>query len=223
MGRAPAIVGLLLALSTAILIALLGPLLLFNPWFVSLEQQRADVPTQLQASQQAVDHVTGQIVADLWTDGSFDAGLHDDEPLLTDDEKSHMRDVGSLIRVLGTLAIIAAVVLGLCILTLRHERRRIGRLLLTAAGIVGVVAVVLAAFFATSFDQAFLAFHRVFFPQGNFLFGPDSNLLRLFPEPFWFEAALAAGVLIVLSATLVSLVGFRMWRVSPSSAELPPA
>ena len=223
MGRAPAIVGLLLALSTALLIALLGPLLLFNPWFVSLEQQRADVPARLDAPQQAVDHVTGQILADLWTGGSFDAGLYDDVPFLTDDEKSHMRDVGSLIRVLGTLAIIAAVVLGLCLLTLRHERRRIGRLLLTAAGTVGVVAVVLAAFFATSFDQAFLAFHRVFFPQGNFLFGPDSNLLRLFPEPFWFEAALAAGVLIVLSATLVSLVGFRMWRVSPSSAELPPA
>lgn len=223
MGRAPAIVGLLLALSTALLIALAGPLLLFNPWFVSLEQQRADVPARLQTAQQQVDRVTAEVLSDLWTGGTFDAALDDDAPLLTDDERSHMRDVGSLVRVLGTLAIIGAVVLGLCLLTLRLERRRVGRLLLTAAGIVGVAAVALAVLFAVAFDQAFLAFHRVFFPQGNFLFGPDSNLLRLFPEQFWFESALTAGVLIVLSATLVSFIGFRLWRDAPAGIDALPS
>ena len=212
MGRAPALVGLLLALAVAVLIAISGPLLLFNPWFVSAEQARHDVPGRLATSQAEVDRVTGAILGDIWTGGDFTVSLRDDQPLLDPDERSHMRDVGSLVRLLGTLAVVSALVVLFGLLTLRHERRRVGRLLLLSAGIVGCLAVVLAAIFAVAFDQAFLAFHRIFFPQGNFLFGPDSNLLRLFPEPFWFEAALVAGLAIVVSALVVTLVGWRLWR-----------
>jgi hypothetical protein len=218
MRRAPAPVGRLLAISVALLTALAGPLLLFNPWFVSWEQARTDVPARLGSSQQVVDRITGEVLGDLWTGGSFDVALPGKPPLLDAAERSHMRDVGSLVRVLATLTAIAAVATLLCLLTLRHERRRIGRLLLIAAGIVGVVAVAAALTFTVAFDQAFLAFHRLFFPQGNFLFGPDSNLLRLFPEPFWFEASLAAGVTIVVAAALVSLIGWRLWSARPAAA-----
>jgi uncharacterized membrane protein len=72
--------------------------------------------------------------------------------------------------------------------------------------------VLLGVVMVFAFEPAFLAFHELFFPQGNFLFGPDSNLLRLFPEPFWFEASLAAGLSILLAALVASLVGWRMLR-----------
>ena len=75
-------------------------------------------------------------------------------------------------------------------------------------------AMLIVILFAVAFDQAFLAFHRIFFPQGNFLFGPDSNLLRLFPEPFWFDAALAAGGSIVVTALAVAAIGWRLLRRS---------
>jgi integral membrane protein (TIGR01906 family) len=217
MGRAPALVGLLLAVSIAVLIALAGPLLLFNPWFVSLEQARSDVPARLETSQPNVDRVTGAVLGDIWGGGDFEVSLDGRQPLLDRNERSHMRDVASLVRLLGTLAIVSAVVVAFTLLTLRRERRRVGRLLLVSAGIVGTVAVVVAAIFAVAFDQAFLAFHRVFFPQGNFLFGPDSNLLRLFPEPFWFDAALIAGVSIVVAALLVTVVGWWLWRARSDS------
>jgi integral membrane protein (TIGR01906 family) len=212
MGRAPALVGLLLAVSIAVLIALAGPLLLFNPWFVSLEQARSDVPARLETSQANVDRVTGAVLGDIWGGGDFEVSLDGRQPLLDSNERSHMRDVASLVRLLGTLAIVSVVVVAFTLLTLRRERRRVGRLLLVSAGIVGTVAVVVAAIFAVAFDQAFLAFHRVFFPQGNFLFGPDSNLLRLFPEPFWFDAALIAGVSIVIAALIVTVLGWWLWR-----------
>jgi uncharacterized membrane protein len=77
---------------------------------------------------------------------------------------------------------------------------------------MGLLALVIGLLFALAFDQAFLAFHEVFFPQGNFLFGPGSNLLRLFPEGFWFESALTAGGLIILTAATVSAVGWRLAR-----------
>jgi uncharacterized membrane protein len=77
---------------------------------------------------------------------------------------------------------------------------------------VGVLAIVLGVLFAVAFDQMFLAFHELFFPQGNFMFGPDSNLLRLFPEGFWFDASLTAGTAIVLTAVAVTVAGWRLSR-----------
>lgn len=214
MRRAPAIVGLLLAVAAALLIALAGPLLLFDPWFVSAEQARHDVPALLATSQAEVDRVTGQVLADIWTGGDFSVALDGSAPLLTADERSHMRDVSALVRVLGTLALVALAVLVACVLVLRRERRRLGGLLLIAASSIGLAALLVAILFAVAFDQAFLAFHRIFFPQGNFLFGPDSNLLRLFPEPFWFDAALAAGGSIVVTALAVAAIGWRLLRRS---------
>jgi integral membrane protein (TIGR01906 family) len=207
--------GLMLVVAAAVLIGLVGPLLLFNPWFVSLEQARSDVPARLGTSQAEVDRATGGILCDLlFSCDDFGQGINGGPPLLTDDERSHMRDVGNLVRslwVLVGLAILGAV---LALRALRQDRRLIGRLLIAAGGLVGVIAFIFAAFFATAFDQAFLAFHELFFPQGNFLFGPDSNLLRLFPEGFWFETSLVAGSTIVLAALVASVVGWRLVRGS---------
>ena len=73
-------------------------------------------------------------------------------------------------------------------------------------------AVLLGVFFAVAFDTAFAAFHAIFFAAGTWQFGPDSNLLRFFPEPFWFEIALVAGVTILVGAVLVALLGVRDLR-----------
>jgi len=209
--NSPALVGLLLALSLGLIVALTGPLLLFDPWFVSFEQSRNAVPERLGTTQVEVDAVTVGILRDLFTNGTFEEGFGAG-PLLTDEERSHMRDVGGLVRVLTALLAAALIAALVAAIALRREPRRLGRVMLVAGGVTGGLAVVLAALFAVAFDQAFLAFHELFFPQGNFLFGPGSNLLRLFPEGFWFEASLAAGVAIIGSALIVSLVGWRLSR-----------
>jgi uncharacterized membrane protein len=92
---------------------------------------------------------------------------------------------------------------------LSPERHRRGRLMLVAAGSLGALAIGLGAFFAVAFDTAFAAFHAIFFESGTWQFGPDSNLLRFFPQPFWFEIALVAGLSIVLGAALVALLARR--------------
>lgn len=84
--------------------------------------------------------------------------------------------------------------------------------MLIAAGGIGVAAILLAGIFAVAFEPAFLAFHALFFPAGTFLFAPGSNLIRLFPEGFWFDAALAAGATIILAALVVTGIGLRRWR-----------
>ncbi|HYI65711.1 MAG TPA: DUF1461 domain-containing protein [Candidatus Limnocylindrales bacterium] len=191
---------------------LTGPLLLFNPWFTSVLQSRHEVAAELDASQAEIDRVTGEILVDLYVGGDFDAALTDGPPLLDERERSHMGDVSWLVRLLAGITVLALV---LALVTggwLRHEQRRQGRIMFTAAGIVGGLAITIGAVFAVAFEPAFLAFHAVFFPPGTYLFSEGSQLIVLFPEGFWFEATLIAGTTIVLTALVVSVIGFARWR-----------
>jgi integral membrane protein (TIGR01906 family) len=199
-------------------IVLTGPLLLFNPWLVSAEQARHGVAVSLGTDQAGVDHVTAVMLRDLFTDGDFLANLDNDPPILDASERSHMSDVGRLVRVMAVLEATAIVVLLLTAWWLRGERARRGRLLLTAALAVGVVALVLGVFFAVAFETAFAAFHMVFFPEGTWQFGPDSNLIRLFPEPFWFEVALLAGLSILIGAAVAGWLARRDMRAATAGA-----
>lgn len=205
-------VALALGVSVAVLVMLVGPLLLFNPWFTSALQSRHAVAQSFGTSQDEVDRVTGEILVDLYVGGPFDAALEPGEPLLDESERSHMHDVSRLVRILVGVALVAAAAALAAGMTLRREPRRFGFVLLVAGGVIGTVAVVLAVVFAVAFEAAFLAFHEVFFPPGTYLFADGSNLIALFPEGFWFDAALAAGASIVLAAVLVSAIGFAQWR-----------
>ena len=197
----------------SVAIALVGPLALFNPWFVSLEQARNGVPGHLATTQVEVDRVTGAMLCDLvFGCDDFSERIDPATPLLTDAERSHMRDVAHLVRALWIALVIAIGLVIASLVALRREPRRAGIVMLWTSGAVGIAAIAAGGFFALDFDQAFLAFHELFFPQGNFLFGPDSNLLRLFPEGFWFESALVAGLLIVLSCAAITLAGWRLAR-----------
>jgi integral membrane protein (TIGR01906 family) len=212
MERAPWVIGLLFGLSLSVIILLLGPLLLFNPFFTSALQVRHGVAAELGTTQAEVERVTGSYLADIYLDGHFDASLDGGGPLLDESERSHMTDVSRLVRLLAGILVVALVLAGVTAAWLRREPRRQGRIMLLAAGAIGAAAVVLAIVFAVAFEPAFLAFHELFFPPGTYLFATGSELIVLFPEPFWFDAALLAGAAIVLVAVVVSLIGLWRWR-----------
>ena len=214
--RAPGGIGVAFALAAALAIVLTGPLLLFNPWLVSAAQARHGVAASLGTDQANVDRVTAVMLRALFTDGDFIARLDDDPSILDASERSHMADVGALVRILAGLEVAAIVVLLITARWLRAERARRGRLMLGAAVAVGAAALVLGIFFAVAFEAAFTAFHALFFQAGTWQFGPDSNLIRLFPEPFWFETSLLAGISILLTALLAAWLAGRGMRSEPA-------
>jgi uncharacterized membrane protein len=207
--RAPVPVALTFAVAAALAITLTGPLLLFNPWLVGLEQARHGVPALLGTDQPTVDRLTGSMLGDLFLNGDFAVSLDGSQPVLDASERSHMRDVGGLVRALVALEAVALAALLLAGRRLRAEPARRGRLLLVGAAVVGAAAIVAALIFAVAFEAAFAAFHAIFFAAGTWQFSADSNLLRLFPQPFWFELSLVAGAVIALSAVAVALLGRR--------------
>jgi uncharacterized membrane protein len=216
--RAPFPVAIVFAIAAALAITLTGPLLLFNPWLVGVEQARHDVPARLGTDQPTVDRLTGSMLGDLFLNGDFTVSLDGEQPVLDASERSHMRDVGALVR---ALILIEAAALAALLITgwrLRAERARRGRMLLVGAAVVGGAAVMAALVFALAFDVAFAAFHSLFFAAGTWQFGADSNLLRLFPQPFWFELSLVAGIVIAVSAVAVALLGRRDLALAPATA-----
>jgi hypothetical protein len=124
--------------------------------------------------------------------------------LFTADEYAHMADVRAVFR-----GAEYAAALGLFVMIFRVQRaRRRGDALrlvragtLTATGIVAAIGIAAAL----AFDPLFLLFHEVFFPQGNFLFAPNSNLIRLYPEWYWQGVTAGVGASFIAVSLLVAL------------------
>src|SRR5436305_311565 len=83
---------------------------------------RGGVPAPLATNQAEVDRVTGAMLCDLLV-GCDDFGerITPSTPLLTDAERSHMRDVARLVRVLWLVLVVAVGLLVAGAVALRRE------------------------------------------------------------------------------------------------------
>ncbi len=72
---------------------------------------------------------------------------------------------------------------------------------------MGVAFVVVGAFAAVAFDQAFTLFHEIFFPGGDWSFDPATeHLVQLYPTPFWeLTAAVLVGGSVLIGAVVWAL------------------
>ena len=129
-------------------------------------------------------------------------------------EQRHMADVRAVFIAVEIAALVAATVL--FVLVARANARgpaAVARLLRSAALAAGIGVALLAAAAAVSFDALFLAFHEVFFPQGNFLFDPaTSNLLKLYPDEYWYGVTLRIGLSFVAACVLIGAVAHATLR-----------
>jgi integral membrane protein (TIGR01906 family) len=112
----------------------------------------------------------------------------------------------------GLAALVVTLFLGL------HQARRVilQQALMTGSiltlSLIGAIVLVAIVAWNTFFD----AFHDVFFESGTWRFNYSDTLIRLFPEQFWFDAALAVGVLTTAGALLLLLFTWH-WGSKESS------
>lgn len=207
--RSPTIRAVVAGVAAVIAIVGFTLALFFNPLWVGFEQERSGVPEITGYTSDEVRAVTGSILADLFIGPPAFAATVDGRPVLDAAERSHMVDVRNVL--IPVTILFGAAIAVLVLLLATNWRRRwlwraiaLGSSALAAAGIVVGLAVV---FF---FDAAFLLFHLVFFPQGNFSFDPRTQrLTQLFPDQFWTETSIAIAVTGVVLAIAVSVVARR--------------
>lgn len=121
-------------------------------------------------------------------------------------EVEHMTDVKRVILYSLTFAGLMLVAALLSARTLPTKAPGVVRSsLFTGSWLTLVLVAVLGVSGLLGWESFFTTFHEVFFPQGNWQFRMSDTLIRLYPPQFWVDAALTAGI-IVLLVTVVLLI-----------------
>ena len=178
---------LLLAVSAAALAIGATTAIFLTPPVVHILLRASDAATLLEVEPRVAEALSDALVGDLLTGGAFEAPLGG-APLLSAGERSHLADVGRLLR-----AVLVAGLGGLLVLTGARLRRRAWLRAAIRDGAVLIVggALLAAAAFALAFDATFAFFHGLFFAAGTWTFNPATDrLVQLYPQDFWVLAAM---------------------------------
>jgi integral membrane protein (TIGR01906 family) len=211
---------LIITISVPILLTLLSVRLVMTPLFLQFEYNRPGFPDdiygltkaeRLEYAPYALDYlINGEPISYL-AELEFPNGT----PLFNGREMRHMQDVQTVTQMAFALLIANGITFVAISTWLWHKQRlfqaiRDGSLLtLSMIGAIVVVAVV-------AWDTFFTSFHRLFFESGTWRFAYSDTLIRLFPEQFWFDAALMIGGLTGLEALLLLVMGLRGTNLTQS-------
>ncbi|PLW80665.1 hypothetical protein C0585_01605 [Candidatus Woesearchaeota archaeon] len=108
-----------------------------------------------------------------------------DNSFFTDAEISHMKDVKKIFTLLNYIYYISFIILVIFLIYLIKKNILI---IILPSVILGIILALVTFFifsiipFSTSFD----GMHNTIFPQGNYSFPADSNLIQLFPIGFFY-------------------------------------
>lgn len=207
--RYSSLLGVIAGLSAILVIVGLAVAAFFNPLWIAFEQDRTGVAAITGFTPGQVQGVTGSILADLFFGPPAFAVSVNGRDVLDAAERSHMVDVRAVL--LPALLVLAVATMAGAILVARYRRERwLWRAVGRAAGALTVIGVVVGIGVLFFFDAAFLLFHLVFFPQGNFSFDPRTErLTQLFPEQFWTETTIGVAAVGLALAAVVALLARR--------------
>ena len=142
----------------------------------------------------------------------------DGEPLYTEREIIHMRDVKGLVRGVSWAPVVTGgLVLAYALGGLAVQGRRFLPVLANRALVAGLGSIatllVLGLALAVAFPLLFRLFHEISFANDFWLLDPNRhNLIRMFPQGFWFEATMFIAVATVLEALALAGAGWAAVR-----------
>lgn len=200
------------------LLVLIAARIVMTPLFLQFEYNRADFPPdpygftredRLTYAPLAVDYLLNGAGIEFLADLRFSDGTL----LYAADELRHMRDVKALTQIAFGGAVISGVAAAGAIVYLRRRGRgELSRALFFGAALtLGIVAAIVIVALV-DWEFFFVSFHQLFFASGTWYFPTSDTLIRLFPEQFWFDAALTVGGITVVTALVVFIVTLRSLR-----------
>ena len=129
-----------------------------------------------------------------------DLQFPDGEPLFNTRELRHMRDVKTVTQIAFAVSTVIGVLAMVSALYVRSRSRATLRKSLLQGSILtlGIVATIIIVA-VLNWNYFFTLFHSLFFESGTWYFLYSDSLIRLFPEQFWFDAAVTIGVITVLA------------------------
>lgn len=207
--------GAFVSAAIPILFIMVNVRLVMSPAFLHFEYTRPNFPAdfygftqedRLRYAPYAIDYLLNGEDITYLGDLKFDDGAS----LFNTRELRHMRDVKTLTQAAYLMTVIIGVLASLAAYIL-WRRGRLNAALFRGALITLalIIAIVLGAIL--SWDVFFTGFHTLFFENDTWYFAYSDTLIRLFPEQFWFDAALLIGGLAIIEALVVIAMTVR-WR-----------
>lgn len=199
--------GGLVGVATIVVLVALALLLVGNPVWFRLAQERAQADAWTGWPMSTVTEVTGMVFSDVVIGPPDFDQVVDGAAVFTERERSHFRDVR--VAVVGFAAL---TVLALAWLLLGHRLARGRRWFWqgVAGGAVTLAGgvMLLGLLSLVAFEQVFEVFHQLLFPAGSYNFDPTTErMVQLFPMQLWFETSIALGVVLVVLAGVTLAIG----------------
>lgn len=212
------VIVLFYTVAVPVLLTLLSVRLVMTPLFLKFEYYRADFPEDIYGfttedrmtyAPLALNYLLNGADISYLADQTFPSG----RPLYTDGELRHMEDVKVVTRAAYFLLFFLGILTGLLTaLLVRSSSLRpvlydgLFRGALLTLFLIGAIVMLSVV----AWDMFFTGFHQLFFETGTWRFAYSDTLIRLFPERFWFDAALTIGI-VTTGGALTILIASRRW------------
>lgn len=214
------LLGAILTALYPILTVLIMVRLVMSPLFLQIEYNRPGFPDdyygftredRLNYAPYALDYlINGEPLTYL-----SDLTFADGSPLYNERELEHMDDVQAVTRAAFLIALVGVLIAIALVIYLARQsatRRTLYRALWRGAVITLVILASIIMLVVANWDRFFTLFHQLFFADGTWVFLYSDTLIRLFPEQFWFDAAITIGGLSGLLALITLLLTRRQMR-----------
>ncbi|MBU2561920.1 MAG: DUF1461 domain-containing protein [Nanoarchaeota archaeon] len=150
-----------------------------------------------------------------------------DSDFFNEREKTHLVEVRALFRLVTqmlTIAVWISIISMMLLITsvkrhashlphqegFEYSKKIISGMLIGIGSAVDAIAVAFMAL-AFTFSVAFYKFHEMFFKTDTWLLNPATdNLIRMFPEPFFYDLFVRIVLTSVIFATVMLVIGFLM-------------
>lgn len=127
-----------------------------------------------------------------------------DCPMFTEGELHHMHDVKGVTQMVYAVALAWAVLTVLAGYVLwQRAPHQVDTALLQGSLLTIALVITVVVIAVTAWDTFFDTFHALFFQSGTWRFYYSDTLIRLYPEQFWFDAALTTGTFITGGALIL--------------------
>jgi integral membrane protein (TIGR01906 family) len=139
-------------------------------------------------------------------------------------ELKHMQDVQNVYHAAWLAWQVSLVLFMMAVLLqLRKKGNRagLGNALAAGGGLTAALLSLIGLLAVIAWRAWFVAFHQIFFAAGTWTFEHSDTLIRLFPEQFWYDAALTITGISLAGGLLLVMVGWLLQKRYPDRMPLP--
>lgn len=129
---------------------------------------------------------------------------------MTELEVSHMEDVKNVFVV--SIGVLFFSIFLITFLVFKIKNKHVWQAFKKSSILVILIIILLLILSLFNFENLFIYFHEIFFPQGNWLFAPSSLMVQVFPEELFKKLTISSFSISIIFALSLLFLSFNKIR-----------